>query len=334
MKTRLFLPFFILFCGSLLFARDAPLKNAGFDRSPAISPGMDPSSLLPGKVQGDSQIFHAGKASLRIPPGAHGEPSSLRASHLAGRRTLPPQRVDQDREGLLRPDRPLPDPVAAALTMESFPFTNHSPALGSTQEWTRVETLFFATRGTDRVRLNLGLNGSASGRAWFDDIQLERVEDVTALIRPERVRWFGPAFRYTDRGWIFVHVEGDPYPRGYQYGYLLREEIQAYMEKLAIRANEADPVQGWSQTRLMTDALMLRRYDREYLEEMKGIADGARQGRCLLPRKAPGPARHRHPQFLHRSRPAGGSPPEERDPCQPPQLPDTRGGGQDAGEAP
>ena len=278
MKTRLFLPFFILFCGSLLFARETlPLKNAGFESLSGDLPlgwTLHPSS--PGKVQGDSQIFHAGKASLRIShPGlmeSHllSEPLALQVGEL--------YRLSgwiKTEKAFSDPTGRYPTPVAAALTMESFPFTNHSPALGSTQEWTRVETLFFATRGTDRVRLNLGLNGSASGRAWFDDIQLERVEDVTALIRPERVRWFGPAFRYTDRGWIFVHVEGDPYPRGYQYGYLLREEIQAYMEKLAIRANEADPVQGWSQTRLMTDALMLRRYDREYLEEMKGIADGA-----------------------------------------------------------
>ena len=66
MKTRLFLPFFILFCGSLLFAKETlPLKNAGFESLSGDLPlgwTLHPSS--PGKVQGDSQIFHAGKASL------------------------------------------------------------------------------------------------------------------------------------------------------------------------------------------------------------------------------------------------------------------------------
>ena len=35
------------------------------------------------------------------------------------------------------------------------------------------------------------------------------------------------------------------------------------------------PTEGWKNTRTLINALFVRRYDKEYLEEMKGIADGA-----------------------------------------------------------
>ena len=168
-----------------------------------------------------------------------------------------------------------PTAVPAALSMASFPFTNHSPAVGGTKDWTRVETTFIATAASDRVELNLGRNGTATGHAWFDDVTLAELGDVTEMIPLERVRWEGPAFRYEDRGWIFVHVEGAPYARGRQFGKLVADEITAYIQKLSIRRDAKDPAHGWIALRTLADALMLRRYDPEFLEEMKGIADGA-----------------------------------------------------------
>jgi len=168
-----------------------------------------------------------------------------------------------------------PTAVAATIAMASFPFTNHAPAVGGTRGWTRVEALFVATAPTDRVQLQLGRNGTATGRAAFDDVELAALGDVTEMIPLERVRWSGPAFRYEDRGWIFVHVEGAPYERGRQFGSLVAEELGAYIQKLSIRRDAKDPALGWRGLRTLADALMLRRYDPEYLEEMKGIADGA-----------------------------------------------------------
>ena len=168
-----------------------------------------------------------------------------------------------------------PTAVAATVSMASFPFTNHATAVGGTRDWTRLETTFVATSARDRVELHLGRNGTASGRAWFDDVTLAEVEDVTELIPLERVRWQGPAFRYEDRGWIYVHVEGAPYARGRQFGRLVADELAAYAQKLSIRRDAKDPAHGWSVLRTLADALMLRRFEPEYLEEMKGIADGA-----------------------------------------------------------
>ncbi len=168
-----------------------------------------------------------------------------------------------------------PTAVAACLTMGSFPFTNHSPTVGADTAWTEVSTLFIATKGEDRVRVHFGYNGTATGTAWFDDLSLVEVGDITAYVAPETVRWFGPAYRYDDRGWSFVHIEGEPYPRGYQYGALLADEIAAYIVKLGYNENNADSAAGWRTLRGMADALLLRSYDEEYLTEMKGIADGA-----------------------------------------------------------
>ncbi len=168
-----------------------------------------------------------------------------------------------------------PTAVPACLSMESFPFTMHSPAVGGDSDWTRVETIFIATRSRDRVRLHLGHNGTASGQVWFDDVRVEEVKDIGEVIPTETVRWHGDGYRYDDKGWIFVHIEGEPYERGYQYGSLVADEIVDYITKLAIKRNQADPAAAWRDFRFQCDALFLRGYDKEYLTEMKGIADGA-----------------------------------------------------------
>jgi len=30
----------------------------------------------------------------------------------------------------------------------------------------------------------------------------------------------GKGYRYNIQGWVYIHIEGEPYERGYQYGYL------------------------------------------------------------------------------------------------------------------
>ena len=167
-----------------------------------------------------------------------------------------------------------PTALGACLSMKSFPFTNCSPAAGADQDG-RVSVLFFATQGSDRVQVHLGRNGKATGNAWVDDVRVEQVDDITAYIPMESVRWAGKGFRYDDGGWKFIHIEGEPYERGQQYGELVADDIVRYMEKLGTQKNRQDVVNGWAQVRLLTDSLFLRKYDPEYLEEMKGIADGA-----------------------------------------------------------
>ena len=175
-----------------------------------------------------------------------------------------------------------PTSVGACITMESFPFTNHSPTIGATKDWTKIEVQFIATKKIDKVRLHLGLNGKAKGKAWFDDVTLEKVDDINEYIPYETVKWFNEGFRYDDRGWINVHIEGKPYERGYQYGYLVANEIVEYINKLGIEVYKDDPKKGWYDKRFVADAFMLRKYEEEYLTEMKGIADGVNKAGVKL----------------------------------------------------
>ena len=92
---------------------------------------------------------------------------------------------------------------------------------------------------------------------------------------PATVQRYGPAYRYPRAGWIVLHIEGAPYERGYQHGRLMFREIADYANTLAGKRSGKDPAAAWRETRTMVNALFLRRYDKEYLEEMKGIADGA-----------------------------------------------------------
>jgi len=92
---------------------------------------------------------------------------------------------------------------------------------------------------------------------------------------PASVTRHGPGWRYPQAGWHVVHVEGAPYDRGFQHGKLLAAEIVDYIEALAAIRSHASPHEAWRDVRKLTNALFLRRFDAEYLEEMKGIADGA-----------------------------------------------------------
>lgn len=92
---------------------------------------------------------------------------------------------------------------------------------------------------------------------------------------PASVERVDSGYRYPQEGWIVLHIEGDPYPRGFQHGKLLAPEIGDYIRMLSERVSVKDPAGAWRGMRTAVNALFLRKYDAESLEEMKGIADGA-----------------------------------------------------------
>jgi len=92
---------------------------------------------------------------------------------------------------------------------------------------------------------------------------------------PASVGRFGSGYRYPQAGWIVLHIEGEPYERGYQHGRLMAPEIAGFVRELATYRSQQAPADAWRDLRLIADAIFSRRFDREYLEEMKGIADGA-----------------------------------------------------------
>src|SRR3954469_8218224 len=92
---------------------------------------------------------------------------------------------------------------------------------------------------------------------------------------PRSVQRHGKGYRYPQAGWIVLHIEGEPYERGYQHGKLLAPEIAAHVRCFAAVQSPKAPAEAWKLMRTLVNSLFLRRYHREFLEEMKGIADGA-----------------------------------------------------------
>lgn len=92
---------------------------------------------------------------------------------------------------------------------------------------------------------------------------------------PLSVRRHGPAYRYPQAGWTVLHIEGKPYDRGVQHGTLMATEIAAYVRCFAALQSPKDPAGGWAHVRRLTRSLFQPKFHREFLEEMRGIADGA-----------------------------------------------------------
>ena len=97
------------------------------------------------------------------------------------------------------------------------------------------------------------------------------------LFQPEpcSVQWCGPAYRYHQAGWIVLHIEGEPHERGVQHGKLMWREIEKYLQCMSLQYSSKSPSDAWRGLRTLVNATLLRRFDKEYLEEMQGIADGA-----------------------------------------------------------
>src|SRR4051795_6321114 len=83
------------------------------------------------------------------------------------------------------------------------------------------------------------------------------------------------AFRRTESGWIYVHLQGTPSAIGFQHGSLLSSEIED--SKTAIELSTTHGVNhSWIEMRKISDKLFVPKLTDEYREEMKGIVDGLR----------------------------------------------------------
>src|SRR5258706_5735946 len=94
-------------------------------------------------------------------------------------------------------------------------------------------------------------------------------------VDPVTVQRSGAGYRYPQEGWIVLHLEGGPYDRGLQHGRLLAPEIGSYLHCYANSQSPKSGPDAWKLMRTIVNTTFLRGFDREYLEEMKGIADGA-----------------------------------------------------------
>lgn len=265
----------VLFCVLASFLAGGLLRAGAPPFRPAVERGATGWTAERGVLAVDASVSHENSGSLRVEPGnsldasIHSAPVTLhigRSYELTGWvRTEDLQVRDLDRS---------PIAIGAALTMASMPFDVHSAALGGTRQWTRLALRFVASRAEDRILLTVGNGGAFTGKAWFSGVTLDEAaaaDDPPAAT----VRTFGPAYRYPSAGWIYLHIEGQPYERGYQHGHLMAREIPEYLERCAADLDAKADAESWGQLRTTVNALFLRGFDREILEEMKGIAEGA-----------------------------------------------------------
>lgn len=259
---------FWVFAATLAYGA-TPVFVASFDGSEQNWTAVRGSANLDSSVQRD------GHAALRVEPGNTSHDACIRLEPMKltmGKRYELNGWVRTEDLEVTDLDR-TPIAVGAAIAMASMPFDVHSDSLAGTQPWTRVTLRFVASRTDDYVQLMVGNGGSFRGKAWFEGVKVEEISSAgDEWPAQEAVQTFGPAYRYPAAGWIYLHIEGQPYERGYQHGHLMAREIPQYLERCAAVLGSKD---HWDDYRTTANALFLRGFDREILEEMRGIAEGA-----------------------------------------------------------
>jgi len=251
---------------------------AGWAAGPLYQASIDGPNqsftVVRGSATPDAVARHANKKSLRVEAVKNSPDAAVRFAPVAltiGKRYELSGWVRTEGLEVRDLDRS-PIATGATLTMASMPFDVHSASLGGTQPWTRLSLRFIASRAQDQIELTVGNGGEFSGKAWFEGVTLDEVSTAGEWPVQEAVRTFGPAYRYPAGGWIYLHIEGGPYERGYQHGRLMATEIPEYIARCAADLGSASE---WNSYRTSANALFLRGFDREILEEMRGIADGA-----------------------------------------------------------
>src|SRR5512135_815633 len=92
--------------------------------------------------------------------------------------------------------------------------------------------------------------------------------------RESAYRRLGKSFRRPPiNGWTLVHLEGKPQEIGFQHGYWLAEEI-VDMRNVAELDLKHDTHREWSFFRDEARSMMWPHIEKEYREELQGIADG------------------------------------------------------------
>jgi len=88
--------------------------------------------------------------------------------------------------------------------------------------------------------------------------------------------WLEKAYRYDKNGWIYLHIEGEPFERGFQRGYLTANEIDEFLHTLYY----VRKFQTAKNLDFFVEAaakLFKGKVSKEYVEEMKGMVAGMKK---------------------------------------------------------
>lgn len=92
---------------------------------------------------------------------------------------------------------------------------------------------------------------------------------------PGSLKTAGKGYRFESNGWIYLHVEGSPNDRGFQNGKLMAPEMKRLIDAISFNMKN-DMAAGWSGLTKGAQEVFMSKIDPEYLEEMRGISDGAK----------------------------------------------------------
>jgi len=92
-------------------------------------------------------------------------------------------------------------------------------------------------------------------------------------ITTKQKEWLVKAYRYDKNGWIFLHIEGGPFERGFQRGYLTANEIDEFLHTLSYvrKFQTAKDLDFFVKA---AAKLFRGKVSKEYVEEMKGMVAG------------------------------------------------------------
>jgi len=92
-------------------------------------------------------------------------------------------------------------------------------------------------------------------------------------ITTKEKEWLEKAYRYDKNGWIFLHIEGEPFERGFQRGYLTANEIDELLKTMAyiLKFETAKDLDFFVEA---AAKLFKGKVSKEYIKEMKGMVAG------------------------------------------------------------
>jgi hypothetical protein len=96
---------------------------------------------------------------------------------------------------------------------------------------------------------------------------------ISQTLTEQETKWLAKAQRIDKNGWIFLHIEGKPYERGFQRGYLTANEIEDFFKTVAY----LEKFETAREINFFTEAaakLFKHKVSEEYVQEMKGMVMG------------------------------------------------------------
>lgn len=103
-----------------------------------------------------------------------------------------------------------------------------------------------------------------------------RLLEAKGSLTAEQKQWLAKANRYDKNGWIYLHIEGGPFERGFQRGFLTANEIDDFL-KTTTYVNEFETGKNFDFFVKAARKLFKNKVSKEYLEEMRGMVAGMRK---------------------------------------------------------